>query len=74
MTLPAPAASRRAAAVVDVQTHRAATDRHRLLAGPTAANPPQRRAAAECWDRQTETDTVPFPAVHYASSVDNSQQ
>ena len=36
-------------------TGRAAIDRHLLPAGPTAANPQQRRAAAE-WDRRTNGD------------------
>ena len=33
---------------------RAAVDRRLLAAGPTAANPQQRRAAAEWRDRQTD--------------------
>jgi len=44
-----------------LQTRRAAIDRYRLPAGPTAANPPH-VAAAGRWDRQTDgqTDTVPL--------------
>jgi len=44
VTLLAFAAERRAAAGRPAAD---AVDRHLLLAGPTAANPPQRRAAAE---------------------------
>jgi len=36
-----------------VAVRRAAIDRHLLAAGPTAANPQQRRAAAR-WDRATD--------------------
>jgi len=36
---------------------RAAIDRYLLAAGPTAANPPQRRASAEWWDRQRDGRT-----------------
>jgi len=32
----------------------AAVDRYFLPAGPTAANPPQRHAAVDRWDRQTD--------------------
>jgi len=41
----------------------AAIDRYLLLAGRTAANPPQRHTAVNRWDRQTEdrrTDTEPL--------------
>jgi len=43
-----------AAARMLLTAARAAIDRYLLPAGPTAANPQQRRAAAECWDRQTD--------------------
>ena len=34
-----------------LQTRRAAIDRYRLTAGPTAANPPHAAAAVNRWDR-----------------------
>jgi len=37
-----------------LQTCRAAIDRYRLLAGPTAANPPHAVAAVDRRDRQTD--------------------
>jgi len=35
----------------------AAIDQHLLPTGPTAANPPQRRAAAERWEGRTDRQT-----------------
>ena len=56
VTLLAFAAAERRAAV------RRVIDRYLLPAGPTAANPPQRYAVVDRWDRQTggQTDTVSF--------------
>ena len=34
-------------------------DRFLLPAGPTAANPPLRCVAAECWDKRTDSFTAP---------------
>jgi len=55
MALRAFAAERRAAARLLLTAGRAAIDRYLLAAGPTAANPLQRRAAG--WDRQTDGRT-----------------
>jgi len=57
MTLPAFAAERRAAAPLLLTAGRAAIDRYLLPAGRTAANPRQRSAAGELWDRQTDGRT-----------------
>ena len=40
-----------------MQTRRAAIDRYRQPAGPTAANPPHAAAAVDRWDRQTDGRT-----------------
>jgi len=40
--------------------HPAAIDRHLLLTGPTAANPPHAAAAGE-WDRQMDTASLDRP-------------
>jgi len=53
VALPASAAERRAAARLLLATGRAAIDRYLQVAGPTAANLLQRRAAVG-WDRQTD--------------------
>ena len=53
-------ASRRAAANDRRPAGRAAIDRYLLGAGPTAANPQQRRAAAG-WDRQTDARQLHRP-------------
>jgi len=53
VALPAFAAERRAAARLLLATGRAAIDRYLQVAGPTAANLLQRRAAVG-WDRQTD--------------------
>ena len=48
----------RGAAAADRRpTSRAAIDRYLLVAEPTAANPPQRRAAAAGWNRRTDRQT-----------------
>jgi len=80
-TLLAFAADGRAAADVDrkaaarprlLQTRRAAIDRYRLSAGPTAANPLHAVAAAQDEaDKQTDTVSLHNPAAYYASSVKN---
>jgi len=56
VALPAFAAERRAAVRSLRSVGRATIDRYLYCAPgrPTAANAPQRRAAAECWDRQTD--------------------
>jgi len=56
VALPAFAAVCRAAARLLLTAGRAAIDRYLLAAGPTAANPQQRRAAAG-WDRRTDRRT-----------------
>jgi len=51
-----------------LQTRRAAIDRYRMPAGPTAANPPHAAAAVDICDRQTDgrtQDSFVDPAVHY---------
>jgi len=53
VALPAFAAERRAAAPLLLTAGRAAIDRYLLTAGPTAANPQQRRAAAVWTDGLT---------------------
>jgi len=53
VALPAFAAARRAAARLLLTAGRAAIDRYLPAAGPTAANPLQRRAAAG-WDGHTD--------------------
>jgi len=55
VALPAFAAARRVAGRLLLTAGRAAIDRYLLAAGPTAANPLQRRAAG--WDRQTDART-----------------
>jgi len=50
------AAASRAAAPLLLTAGRAAIDRYLLPAGPTAANPQQRRAAVR-WDRETDGRT-----------------
>jgi len=55
-----------------LQTRRAAIDRYRLSAGPTAANPPHAVAAAQDEaDKQTDIVSLHNPAAYYASSVKN---
>ena len=56
VALPAFAAERRAAARLLLTAGRAANDRYLLAAGPTAANPQQRRAV-DWTDLQTEGQT-----------------
>jgi len=75
MTLPAFAAERRAAAPLLLAAGRAAIDRCLLPAGRTAANPRQRSAAGELWDRRTDGRTTVtwtlLRVLPYASSVNN---
>jgi len=67
VALPAFAAARRAAARLLLTAGRAAVDRHLLVAGPTAANLQQRRAAAG-WDNG-QTDGRIDPAPHTMRTV-----
>ena len=69
MTLLAFAAERRAAGRFTA----ASDDRHRLLAGRTAANPPHAAAAGE-WDRQTDAVPLHDPAAYSAASDDADKQ
>jgi len=69
MTLLAFAAERRAAAPLMLSIGRAAIDRYLLPAGRTAANPQQRNAVGEQWDRRTDRRTPVLDIV--TSSVNN---
>jgi len=68
--MPAFAAARRAEARLLLSAGRAAIDRYLLDAGPTAANPRQRRANGT--DRRTDARQLHRPcSAYYAGSANN---
>ena len=70
VALPAFAAACHAAEWQAAKHRLCSTDRHCLLDSPTAANLQQWRAAAECWDRQTDARQLHRPcSAYYAGST-----
>ena len=53
---------------ISLRTRRAAIDRYRLPAGPTAANPPHAVATADRWDRQMDGHRAVAQTVAYSAS------